>query len=497
MRRALALVSGCALLGGCVVGPDYEGPPPVAPGAVSSGRFVRATPDASVAAPAPRWWAALADPELDRLEDAALAAGPNLAVAQARLRQARSGLRQQRAKRLPTTEASGLYLRTKGATSFLSGGVANVSGAGTGGEGFETGSNDTLNLYDIGFDATWELDLFGGQARAVEGARAGAQAAEANVRDAEVSLTAEVAQAYVQLRDLQQRLALSRQAGEVEARLLALTQARRAGGTASELDVERLNDQLLTTRADLVPLQAQITGQLDRLAALLGQAPSSLDAELAAPAALPLPPARVAIGDPAALVRRRPDIRAAERRIEQQTALIGQRTADLFPKVTLLGNVGFGSTDVSSLLQGASFSYAVAPILQWSPFDFGRTRARIGQARADRDEALASYRQTVLDALQDAETSLSRYGRQRETLAAQLRIAASAERVASLTGLRVAGGTATSLDVLEAERARLQAETNVTGARASVTQDFVSLQKSLGLGWLPERPSSTASSSRP
>ncbi len=473
LPATLAMVFASAVaLSGCVVGPNYQGPPIVAPQETGAGAFHRA--DAALPTPPQgHWWTALGDPELDHLIETALAASPDVEAAQARVRQARAGLRQQRANALPTGSVAGLYVRTKG--------VANVL---TGGNAVDTsGDNPDINLYDVGFDAAWEVDLFGGQHRAVEGAKAQAQAYRADLEGAAVSLAAEVAQAYVALRDDQQRLALSQQDAKIEGDLLALVQQRRAGGTASDLDVERLNDQLLNTRANLVPIRAQITEQMDRLAVLTAQEPGALDAELAPIALAPAPPAVVAVGDPAALLRRRPDIRAAERRLAQQNAVIGQRTADLFPKVTLLGTIGFGSTDVSSLLSSGSFTYAAAPVIQWSPFDFGRTRAKIGQAKAARDEALADYRKTVLEALEDAETSLSRYGRQRDAVVSLARVKASADHAAALTNLKIAGGTATTLDVLDAERHRVDAQANLEQAQAQLTQDYVALQKSLGLGW--------------
>ena len=489
--RAKAAVAGMALLGlsGCVVGPDYKGPPAVATQAIAASGFHRAD-NALAASPPASWWTALNDLELDRLIQAAFDASPDLDVARARLRQSRAGLRQARVDRLPSTQASGVYLRTRGATSFLSSGAATATGLGANGttsaeaSSFDEGGDSSL--YDVGFDATWEIDLFGAQARAIESAKARAQASQANLQDAQVSLAADVAQAYVSLRDLQARIGLAEQDANIESRMLAIMRLRRAGGTASDLDVERLNDQLQSTRADLVPIQAQVTDQLDRLAVLTGRAPGALDAELSPAAPVPAPPATVEVGDPAGLLRRRPDIRAAERQIQQQNAVIGERVADLFPKVELLGNVGFGSTDLSSLLEGGSFSYAVAPILQWKPFDFGRTHAKIVQARAARDEALANYRKTVLEALQDAETSLSRYGRQRDAVVSLMRVQASANRTASLTGLRVQGGTATTLDVLGAEQRRVQAQTSVAQAKAQLTQDYVTIQKSLGLGWRSE-----------
>jgi outer membrane protein TolC len=191
----------------------------------------------------------------------------------------------------------------------------------------------------------------------------------------------------------------------------------------------------------------------------------------------------VVVGDPAALLRRRPDVRAAERRLARQTAVIGQRTADLFPKVTLLGDIGFTSASLSQLLTSGSFTSVAAPILQWSPLDFGRNQARIGQARAARDEALANYRKAVLSALEDAESGLDRYGRQRAAVVSLARVKASADRVAALTDLKMRGGTASTLDILDAEQRRVQADNGLEEAQALLTQDYVALQKSLGLGW--------------
>jgi len=317
----------------------------------------------------------------------------------------------------------------------------------------------------------------------VEGARAKAEAYQDDLEGADVSLSADVAQAYIELRDDQQQLLLSRRNAELEAKMLEMEQKRQAGGAASDLDVERLNTQLQNTRANLVPLSAQIVAQLDRLAVLTGEAPGALDAQLSPPALPPAPPAVIAVGDPAALLRQRPDVRAAERRLAQENALIGQRTADLFPKVSLLGDVGFMSTDPTHLFDGGSLSYAGAPILQWSPFDFGRVRAKIGQARAARDEAEATYRKTVLGALEDAETALARYASQRDSVASLERVKASADRAAAMETLRVQGGTATLTDMLDVEARRVQADLGLEQARARLTQDFVALQKSLGLGW--------------
>jgi NodT family efflux transporter outer membrane factor (OMF) lipoprotein len=460
---------GC--LAGCLVGPNYKGPPAATADSPAAFRRVGAGVDATE--PVARWWTSLNDAELDRLIETSLVESPSVAAAQARLRQARASLKEQRANELPTTGASAAYVGTRNITSLLSN-----SGSGS------SGGGSVLSLYALGFDASWEIDFFGARARAVEGAAAAAQASQASLADVRVTLSAEVADAYIQLRDAQQRLALTQRNIDIEARILELLEIRRTGGTASTLDVERLTNQLDTTRATLSALRASVAQQLNRLAILTARAPGALDDELAAVVAAPAPPASVAIGDPSALLRRRPDVVVAERRLAQQTASVGQNVAALFPKVSLLGDVGFASLSARTLFNGSHFTYVVAPILQWNPLDFGRNRARIAQAEAGRDEAEADYRRTVLEALEDAETSLARYGQQRNAVTDLGRAKESAERVYALTEIRLHGGTAATTDVLDADTRRVQAELSYEQALAQLSQYYVALQKSLGLGWV-------------
>lgn len=484
-RSALRGALACLLLpalAGCVVGPNYKGPPPLP--AVPSGAY--AAPDASSGAPAGRWWRALNDPVLTELIEEALEKNLTLETARTRVLQARAALTKAKADALPTTQASGVYLRTKGLTNLLTGEAA-VAAPGVAGEtalaagaSSETGA---LQFYDVGFDATWELDLFGANARAREGARADFQARGADLDDAKVTLAAEVARSYVALRDRQTRLALAEESARLDEQMLALQELRRQGGTGTDLEVERLRAQLLAARAEAEPLRADLSASLNQLALLTGGLPGSLDAALSAPIPAPLPPALVTVGDPAGMLRRRPDLRAAERRLASRTAAIGLRTADYFPKLELLGNIGFGATDVSTLLNAGNFSYAVAPILQWRPFDFGRTRALVAEARLQRDEALASYREKVLEALEDAATALQRYGRERAALTSLLAVEASAGRTLALTTDRFRGGTATLLDTLQARSRETAAKADVAASRARLTDDFIALQKSLGLGW--------------
>jgi NodT family efflux transporter outer membrane factor (OMF) lipoprotein len=486
LKNPVLTASIALLLAGCMVGPDYHGAPSVA--ATDKG-FVRGDGSSATTPPTAQWWTALGDPELNHLIDETLATNPGVDVARARVREARANLRQQTATGLPTTGASGAYLRTANISSLLGGGASNSGNSSSGSTGnsgsgaASSSSGGALNLYVVGFDATWELDFFGGNRRAVEGASATVEASEAHVADAIVSLTAEVAQSYVALCDARQRLKLTQQNIDIESHLVDLMKLRRAGGAATDLDVVRVTNQLDTTRAMLPAIHATVSEQLNRLAALTARAPGALDAELANVGPVPAPPATTNIGDPVALLRRRPDIRVAERQLAQHTAAVGQSVAAEFPKVSLLGTVGFAATHPQDLFNSGNFTYLAGPLLQWTPWDFGRNRARVAQANAARDEAEANYRQTVLNALADAETSLARYGQQRDAVTDLALARASAQESYRLTELRLRGGTAATTDVLDADTRRTQADLSYQQGLAQLTEDYVALQKSLGLGW--------------
>jgi len=476
----LAVLAGCA-----TAGKDYAGPP----AATQATAFARAGEPSADGQVLARWWPALGDATLDGLVDAALKANPNLGVARARLRQARAALGTERANGRPngTATAMAAHLRLPPVGDAL-------AGAGTGGA--EGGSQEggsglaipsSLNLYNVGFDATWEIDLFGGRRRAVEAAGAAAEAAEAQLADAQLSLTAEVASAYVNLRSVQRRLALSHAAIGRQQRMLDLTARRVQAGTASQLDLTRLQGQLESTRAESEPLLSQLDAYRDELATLAGLAPGALDARLAQPSAglapVPLPPAAVAVGDPAALLQRRPDIRAAERTLAARSAQVGQADAARFPRLTLLGLIGIGGTHPSDLTHLDDFSAIAAPQLSWNFLDFGRNAARIEQAEGVRDEAEAQYRVAVLGALRDAEGALSRFKQRRVTVATIARAKAAADHATELMAARQKAGTASLIDLLDTERQQIAAEQNLAQAQAALTGEFVALHKALGLGW--------------
>jgi NodT family efflux transporter outer membrane factor (OMF) lipoprotein len=274
--------------------------------------------------------------------------------------------------------------------------------------------------------------------------------------------------------------------------MLNLTRQRRTFGTAAESDVDRLEVQLQQTAAEVPTLQSQTEQYLDRIATLVGVEPGELDTSLSPPAALPMPPTTVAVGDPAAMLRRRPDIRQAERQLAADNAQIGQAVAQYFPSVTLLGTIGFAGTDASRLFSGNNLTYLGGPSLTWNILNFPRTAARVNEAKAGRDAAVANYRNIVLSALRDANTSLSRYGRQRENVARLETADAAAERAAVLSRQREQEGTASLIDVLDIERQRLQTEQSLAQAQAMLTTDYVSLQKALGLGWGVSNDSASA-----
>ena len=460
---ALTLISAMTLVA-CTLGPDYHGAPNAAPNAGQAKSFQRAPENLTTNAPGlAQWWQPLNDPELDKLIEAALADSPDLHAAQARLRESRAGLRGQESKELPTTSGTAAYLHAHLPRSSL--------GIGS------------LGLYDLGFDATWEVDMFGGTRRAIQAASAEASAVEADLADTHVQLSAEVAQAYVNLRDQQQRIALVRDSAEIEEQILTLTEQRRAQGVASELDVERIRTQVENTRGTLIPLDAQITESLDELATLTGNEPGALDAELSTPGLLPTLPETVPVGDPAALLKQRPDIRAAEWRLVSANAQIGENEADWFPKLTLIGDLGFTAANPGHLVRSDNFTWIGAPMLQWKGLDFGRTKAKVDQSKASYEELQAKYQSTVLGALKDANVALSRYGHQRDNVVSLRNVETSASHAATLTRQRYRAGTSSALDWLDAERTRFSAQQNRIAGDADLIKDYIALQKSLGLGW--------------
>lgn len=472
--KTIVSLSMAVLLAGCTVGPDYHGPPmiPLASAGQAHGGsgFVRAADPTYTAAPGlARWWETLDDPDLTALVDEALAHSPDMALAQARIREADAQAGEQDTMGLPTASASAAYLN------------ARIPGGALGGEG--AGKATTLHVYHVGTTASWEPDIFGGARRGSEEAQANVDKSFADLGDAQVSLSAKVAQAYVSLRDVQARIALYARSIDLQKQALALTQRRLLAGTATALDVDRLRNGLDTLIAQSIPLQAQCDGYLNQLAVLTGNAPGGVDARLATTTPIPLPPAQVPIGDPTALVAHRPDIRSAERALAAGTAEIGMEKAKLFPSLNFLGVLGLGGSRPGDIAHTGNLTGLLAPMLKWNFLNFGRQRATVHQAEARRDEAEAQYRKVVLAALEDAENSLSQFGNDRQELERLVQAEQSATRSLHLNELRLAAGTSTVIEQIDIERQSIAAQVAVTQAKARLTNSFIGVQKSLGLGW--------------
>lgn len=453
--RGPMILGALALLAACKAGPDYARPEMAATQA-----FVRGgTLDRG--APATAWWEGMGDPQLAGLVEEGLAAAPGLAAAEARLRQARSGVAASRAALLPALSGSATYVHAD-----LPG---NAFGGGSSG------------FYSLGFDAQWEADLWGGRRREVEQRIAGAGVAAAQLADVKVALSAEITRYYVTLQARLASIALVAQRADLEAQLARYAEQRLAAGTGTRQQLALLRQRVARTGAELAALGAEADALRDVLATLAGQPPGSRDG--IARAAIPLPPAEVAIGDPAAMLARRPDVMAAERKLASATAAIGVAEARRFPQVSLLGLIGLGGTTIDGMSNGLELSTAALPRLTWNFLDFGRTGAAIDGANAARDAAQAEYDAAVLSALGDAEASLARFGAARTRFREAGAVAREGEVAARLEATRADAGTIARAAAIEAEISMIDASLAEANERAALAIAYVALAKSLGLGW--------------
>lgn len=457
-----AALSAALVLAGCTAGPDYARPPLPGSSAIEEGVFLRAG-EATAAIPAARWWEGLGDPVLSALVEEGLARAPTVDAALARIRQARAGITSARASLFPVLSASATYAYADLPNEAF----------GTGG-----GSNEFVTL---GFDTQWEADLWGGARRDVERTRAEAAEAEARLADVRVSLSAEIARTYVTLQARQAALALLDRRRADEARLLDLATQRLRAGTGTGQEVAAAKRRTGRTDAELAGLQSETAVLRDSLAVLTGQAPGARDS--LAIAAIPLPPAEVAVGDPAAMLARRPDVLAAEAKLRAATAKIGVAKARTFPAISLLGLIGIGGSSIGDVFDTSQLSAIAVPRLTWNFLDFGRNKAAVTGAEAAREAALAEYRAGVLAALQDAEAALARFGAARIGLATAGDGLEQARTAARLEAQRGRAGTISRSQVLDAECDRIDAELAEANARARLTLSYIALAKSLGLGW--------------
>jgi multidrug efflux system outer membrane protein len=453
-------------LAGCEVGRNYHRPEtPV------DAHFTGAQqPGVAENEAVERYWTGFNDQVLDALITDAIGHNNDLAAAAANLRAARAARRLAGFDLFPTVTFAGGYSHDLDAQEQL--------------PGIDQHDRE-FDEADAGFEGLWELDLFGRVRRNVEAARADVGVAQATLQDARVSVIAEVARDYFVLRGLQDQLQLTRRNADSQFASLKLTRVRLEAGRGNELDTSRAEAQWQTTLASIPTLETSIATTIYRLSVLTGRQPAALSDRLA-PAVTPDLPALNSIGTPEQLLRRRPDIRVAERRLAGATARIGVAAGDLFPKVTLVGSIGYLAPTFGEFGQSDARFFTAGPSITWAAFDLGRVRARIVSAQAQTDAALANYQAAVLNALEDTEGALVSYGRSQVRRDALQLAAAASDKAAELARQRFEGGLIDFLEVLDAERTALSADLLLSQSRTDAATGLIAVYKALGAGWSVE-----------
>jgi outer membrane protein, multidrug efflux system len=465
---ALAL-SGCAAAGPTYVRPEVQ-TPAAFHAQVSGGSGASAADPGELSS----WWVLFGDPQLTRLIERTAEGNLDLRQAQARVREARARRIGAQAGAFPTLQARGSAVRS---------GSIRAEEAG--------GGSTARSLYSGSFDAGWEADLFGGVRRSVEAAGADLQAREEEFRDVLVSLAAEVALNYVEVRTGQSRLR------EAEANLarqeetLGLAEARYEAGVTDALAVDQARANLEATRAQVPNLRTGVEEAKNRLAVLLGSPPGAVHDELADSKPVPLAAREAAVGVPADLLRRRPDVRASERNLAAQTARVGVATAELYPKLTLSGSIGLETLSAGSFFSALTRLWSFGPRITWPAFDAGAIRANIEIQSAGQERAFAAYESAILNALEQVENALTAYAEEQIRLEALREAARAASSGAELAERRYEAGLIDFLGVLDAQRSRFSAEDQLAQSQGAVTSNLIRLYKALGGGWThfaEERP---------
>jgi multidrug efflux system outer membrane protein len=487
-RRAPAFAAIALLTGGCLVGPNYRMPHAEVPAAFGNagGRSQTRPPTTQASVidqnqpPWIDWWTKFGDAELDSLVARAVTANHELKIAAARVQEARAEQRISESRLYPTVDISAALFKSRGSAA---------------GFGFPYGLPGVENnLFQIGFDATYEIDLFGGVRRSVEAATAMTEASEDERRGVQVTLLGEVARDYVGLRALQRRLAVARANLQDQHKTLDIVQRRLKNGLTTTFDLVRARAQVEATESSIPPLEAAIEQTVHAISVLLGEAPLALSDELSAGAPIPPVPPKVPVGMPGDLLRRRPDIRRAERVLAAVTAEQGVATADLFPRLIIGGTAGVQSRHLGQLFDQhdpSSGFYAAGPLAKWTIFDGGKRLANIDRSKAQVAAAASAYEATVLAALQDVENALTAYAHDQSRRDALVTLDAENDRAVRIAQAEYAQGLITLLDVLEVQRNRYAGQDALAQADQAVAADLVAMYKALGGGWETTADAST------
>ena len=419
-------------------------------------------------APDSTFWSGLGDSTLTGLVHEALRASPDVRAARSRFFEARSQRRLASLDLVPTITATASVARQQLSAAQFPGSV---------------GALPRQDLWDGGVDASWELDVFGRVSHNVRAGRAFEESADEQVRDAQLSLAAEVARTYFELRGAQSELAVAERNADNQRRTMKLTEQRLSAGSGTAFDVERARAELSLTLAQTPTIEARIAASRNQLAVLLGRTPESLPANLLSPGPLPSLPNVVKVGSPADLVKRRPDVRSAERQLAAQTMLIGAAQADYLPRISLAASAGYTAPTFNALGNTGTPRFFVGPVLSWPFLDMGRVKTRIDIAQAQADQAKAQYTSAVLGAIGETESAIVSYDRSRARLSSLSEAVRASTHALQLAQLRYEAGETDFLQVLDAQRTLLSAESELAVGRTSAVTALVALYKAVGGAW--------------
>jgi outer membrane protein, multidrug efflux system len=469
----LAAVSALMfLVAGCSVGPNYKNPEIAVPAvwneAQQSGIDTRAAPLA-------HWWTEFNDPLLSTLVERAVRSNLDMRLAEARIRESRALRGVTAADAWPRLDVAGSYARSRSSENAFS------SGAAGGSPSF--GADGARDLFRGGFDASWEVDVFGGVRRSIEAADANIAASVEERRNALVTLLGDVAKNYIDLRGFQRRLAVARSNLKAQQETLNLTKVRFEAGLSSDFEVAQAEGQVNTTAAQIPALESALKQSVHRLDVLLGQHPGALWTEVSSEAPVPALPPQAHVGMPAELLRRRPDIRRAERVLASATAQVGAATADLFPRFSLTGAFGFQSISADDLFSAPSRFWSIGPTIFWPVFDAGRIRANIAVRNAQQEQALTLYEKTVLTAFEDVENSLVNYAKEQTRYRSLMDAVAANRRALQMANELYTRGLIDFLNVLETQRSLYASESELAQSETLMASNLVALYKALGGGW--------------